>query len=89
MLPPQFWISVRGITSRAAPTALYGHWVTPLMVSAGFGVLALGDEGEVVVANLLNLKQPGAKTDVRLLDLVGAVDNGRSDSTKRSDVCVE
>ena len=56
---------------------------------AGFGVLALGDEGEVVVANLLNLKQPGAKTNVRLLDLVSAVDNGRSDSTKRSDVCVE
>jgi len=32
--PPQFWISVRGITSRARDTARYGHCCTPVMCFA-------------------------------------------------------
>lgn len=34
---------------------------------AGLGLPTLGDEGEVLVANLLNLKQPALGSDIRLL----------------------
>ena len=29
VLAPQFWMSVRGITSSAFATDSYGHWCTP------------------------------------------------------------
>eukprot|EP00128_Syssomonas_multiformis_P003160 Colp12_sorted_trinity150504_noHs@31453 len=42
---------------------------------AGLGLLALGDESEVVVANLLDFEETSTGTDIRLLELLSAVDN--------------
>lgn len=38
---------------------------------AGFGVFALGDEGEVLVPDLLDLEQPRPRAHVLLTQLVG------------------
>ena len=46
---------------------------------AGLGVRAVLHEGEVLVAQLPDLKEPTAGADVRLLDLVEAVDDGGAD----------
>ena len=48
---------------------------------AGLGVLAAREEGEVLVANLLDLKQAALGADVRLLDVLDPVNNGRAGGT--------
>lgn len=49
---------------------------TPEENRAGLGVLALGEEGEVLVANLLDLEEAALRADVGLLDVLDAVDDG-------------
>lgn len=48
---------------------------TPEEYRASLGVLALGQEGEVLVADLLDLEQAALRADVGLLDVVDAVDD--------------
>lgn len=43
---------------------------------AGLGVIALGQEGEVLVADLLDLEEAALRADVGLLELLDAVDDG-------------
>lgn len=43
---------------------------------AGLGVLALGEEGEVFVTNLLDLEEAAPGADIRLLNILDPVDNG-------------
>ena len=48
----------------------------PEQDGAGLGVLALLDEGEVLVADLLDLEETRAQPDVVVGDLVGPVHDG-------------
>lgn len=43
---------------------------TPQQDGTGFGVLALSDEGEVLIADLLHLEQPRTRPDILLFKLV-------------------
>lgn len=47
-------------------------------VSSYLWILALGDETEVLVPDFLDFEQAGAGADVRLLQLLGPVDDGRA-----------
>ena len=51
---------------------------------AGLGVLALGEEAKVLVANLLNLEQTAPSADVRLLKILHSVDDGGAGRTSYS-----
>lgn len=65
---------------------------------AGLGVLALGKEGKVLVANLLNLKQTASGANIRILEILYPVNDcgaggtsysvvvGLSDSAESCDV---
>ena len=44
--------------------------------SAGLGVLALGEVGEVFVADLLNLEQAAPRADIGVLEILDPVDDG-------------
>lgn len=44
---------------------------------ARLGLLAVGDEGEVLISDLLHLEQPGAGAHVLLPQLIGAADDAR------------
>lgn len=48
---------------------------------AGLGVLAFGQEGEVFITNLLNLKEAAAGSDVGFLDIFDTVDDRGTSST--------
>ena len=43
---------------------------------ARLGILALLNEGEILIADFANLEETGLGSDVRLCDLVGSVDDG-------------
>jgi len=49
---------------------------------ARFGLLALDDEGEVLVADLVDIEEPSLGTDVRLLDFIRAMADGRTAGPK-------
>lgn len=51
---------------------------------ASLGVLTLSHEGEVVVANFLDLEEATLGADVTLLDLLRAVNNGRTRAASHS-----
>lgn len=51
---------------------------------AGLGVLALGEEAKVLVANLLNLEQTAPSADVRFLKILHSVDDGGAGRTSYS-----
>mmetsp|Transcript_24793 Transcript_24793/g.24304 ORF Transcript_24793/g.24304 Transcript_24793/m.24304 type:complete len:264 (-) Transcript_24793:397-1188(-) len=45
---------------------------------AGFGVLALGHEGEILIPDLLYFEQPAVSSHIRLLQLFRSIHNGGS-----------
>lgn len=47
----------------------------PQQDGAGFGVFTLGDKREILVPDLLNLKQSGSRTHVFLTQLISPADN--------------
>lgn len=47
----------------------------PQQDGAGFRIFTLGDKGEILVPNLLDLKQPGPRSHVFLTQLVGPADD--------------
>ena len=51
---------------------------------ASLGVLALSHEGEIVITNLLNLKESALGTNIRLLKFLRAVNNSGTTDTSNS-----